>query len=268
MSEAGTKSTMPRAFLFCTIYVPRNEKPQAISRINSWIKFYQGKKDLLGFRNIFLIDDGSAIEDIKDIAPGVNIIEPEAGLPEVLPEGISIFHFQKRLGRGKNCVFPGWWRSFTFSSKIAKKYNFDKLILCEPDAYIIRDRLFSYIKSVAKGWVSLWCPKHKFPESAIQVICKDSINKLEEMHEKGEALWNLDVIAERFLPFTKVEKRFIGDRYGEFLEKYPYDADYICQAWLNNSVMGRGSFPAIKITLSRKWKRIKTNFKKLTGRKQ
>lgn len=66
-----------------------------------------------------------------------------------------------------------------------------------------------------------------------------------------------NVMAERFLPFTKIEKKFIGDGYGEFLKKYPFDADYVCQAWLATSVMERGSFPAFFITLSRKWKRIK-----------
>ncbi|MFA6282202.1 MAG: hypothetical protein WCY05_06870, partial [Candidatus Omnitrophota bacterium] len=143
------------------------------------------------------------------------------------------------------------------SAKIAKKYNFDKLILCESDAYIIRPRLFSYIKAQAGGWVAFWCPKHKFPESALQVISKDYMARLESLYEEGEKLWMREVFAEKFLPFTKIEKRFIGDRYGEFLKKYPFDADYICQAWLSTSVMERGAFPAIFITLSRKWKRIK-----------
>lgn len=261
MIKFGKRRIVQRAFIFCSIYILKSERKQTLSRINSWIEFYQNKKDLLGFENIFLIDDGSSLEDLKDAGFKANIIDADTALPENLPEGLTIFHFKNHLGRKEMCIFPGWWRSFTFSSKIAKKYNFEKVILCESDAYIIRRRLLSYVKSLASGWTALWCSKHKFPESSFQVICSDSLSKLENLYESGEELWTSDMMAERFLPFTKVEKRFIGDRYGEFLEKYPFDADYVCQAWLGMSVMEKGSFPAISITLSRKWKKIKRGFR-------
>lgn len=151
MAKVSKGHRTSRAFIFCTLYIPESEKKQALSRINNWIRFYQSKKDLLGFENIFLIDDGSSIQDINDIDVKINIIESDIELPDVLPEGVTIFHFKKHLGKGNDCIFPGWWRSFTYSAKIAKKYNFDKLILCESDAYIIRPRVFSYIKSLATG---------------------------------------------------------------------------------------------------------------------
>ena len=80
------------------------------------------------------------------------------------------------------------------------------------------------------GWTALWCLVTHFPESAIQVIAGDAIRKFADLprthpHEK--------LIGREFelqLPFDMVEKRFIGDRYGEYPAFVPGNAEYAVQA--------------------------------------
>jgi len=67
------------------------------------------------------------------------------------------------------------------------------------------------------------------PEAAIQVIAEDQFAATQRFVDLGfhEAS---RVMPEKSLPFTRVEKGFYGDRYGEFRARgIPRTADYACQ---------------------------------------
>jgi len=67
------------------------------------------------------------------------------------------------------------------------------------------------------------------PEAAIQVIAEDQFAAMQRFVDLGfhEAS---RVMPEKSLPFTRVEKGFYGDRYGEFRARgIPRTADYACQ---------------------------------------
>lgn len=200
------------------------------ARWERWGQYYSERKELFGAERLVLIDDGSPLQYVP---AGIRVVDADSPLPEELPDGPVMFRFNQNYGRQSSDIFPGWWRSFTFSSQIAKKYSFSRIIHCESDAYVVSHRLASYIERTTAGWVAFWCPRYEFPETAIQVICEDSFASLESFYKLGEDFWyqreGLVGLAEQILPF-RVEKRFIGDRYGEYMEHYPSDADYVCQS--------------------------------------
>jgi hypothetical protein len=222
-----------RSFIFCTSYLRPGTRRGATERWDKWLRYYSRRSHLFGAERLFLIDDGTAP---GDITLPVSVVCADRELPTVLPEGAVMFRFSDHLGRSSPICYPGWWRSFTFASQIAWKYAYPKIIHIESDAYIISRRLAEYIRALSSGWTTLWCPRWRFPETCIQVICRAEIRTLGRHYRAGRALWCSDQdpcgCAEYVLPFTDVCRRFEGDRYGESGPGYPDTADYVCQARL------------------------------------
>ncbi len=215
------------SFIFCTSFISNLSDSCSSKRWKRWIQFYDARKHLFGAERIILIDDGSPPENIPR---NIHVIDADMPLPDKLPDRPVMFRFQRHYGRQSLNVFPGWWRSFTFSSQIANRYSLSKIIHCESDAFVLSTHLASHIKTLSTGWTALWCPRFNFPESAIQVIYSDSLGMLGNFFRYGKTLWFQEVFPERILPFTRIETGFKGDRYGEYRDDYPDDADYACQS--------------------------------------
>ncbi|OGC23695.1 hypothetical protein A2291_04250 [candidate division WOR-1 bacterium RIFOXYB2_FULL_42_35] len=215
-----------KTLIFCTSYTDND--PQ---RYQNWINYYYPKINELGAEQLLLIDDGSKITDLD---PKLKVIKAEGPLPDTLESSLNMIHFRDNLGRTALLTYPGWWRSFTFSVKLAQKYSFDKIIHIESDYYVVSQKLIDYLKKIESGWTALWSETYRFPETAIQVICKDAFADLEKFYNKGVEFYQENkFFAEQKLPFTKVEKGFMGDRYGENPNLLPTDipqnADYVGQ---------------------------------------
>lgn len=193
-----------------------------LQRYQKYLDYYKSRYYKFGALNLLFLDDGSERKYLDLLKIPIFLSEE---LPESLPE-ISIITFLSHLGRPTAYDLKGWWRSFLMSPHIVEKYGFDKLVIVESDAYVFSDKLFKYIEEISTGWVVLWCPRHRFPEPSIQVITKDSF---EEM-KKVVSTCVKDKIAEHVLPFTFIEKGFKGDRYGEYQDFIPDDADFSCQS--------------------------------------
>ena len=194
--------------IFCTSYL----NGENIIRYKKWADYYHSKMGLFKASNLFLIDDGSPFISIDE---RIDVIKSN-DLPDTLINDINLFHFENRLGRLSVRKYPGWWRSFTFSLQLAKKYNIDKLIHIESDFYIVSREMIDYIAKISSGWTAFYSRFYKFPETAIQVICKDSYSELNEISNKAAELnYKFKRRAEDILPFTRIEKKFYGDRFGE-----------------------------------------------------
>ncbi|MDG7001213.1 MAG: hypothetical protein JRN15_19120 [Nitrososphaerota archaeon] len=218
--------------MFCTSFFDIGSEAYS-SRWNRWLDYYMPRMRCLGADRIFIIDDGSSPGNIN---LNVSIVDADRALPANIPEGVVVFRFQEHLGRQSVFCFPGWWRSFTYCCQIAKAYSFCKIIHIESDAFVLTGRMASYISSLSDGWTALWCPRYKRPETAIQVICSDSLSILEKYYHAGIALWSKRVCAELVLPFSRVESHFIGDRYGEYTSIIPDGADFSAQTTLHMSL--------------------------------
>ncbi len=255
MRENGT-------LLFCTSYIPSVADPSGfggLARWRKWIDYYTDRKLQFGADRFALIDDGSPLENLS--LP-VTIVSADRPLPEELPSGVLLFRFEAHLGRHSMYRFPGWWRSFTFASELQRAYRFRKLIHVESDAYVISPRLAAHLKALDQGWTAFLQAQYRsrlarwrYPraasltpwenlkqkisyslkpapiaESAIQVICADYFKQLAELWSAGPEFWGREMMAEAVLPFSSVDSRFIGNRYGESSDAYPAGVDFVTQA--------------------------------------
>jgi hypothetical protein len=153
----------------------------------------------------------------------------------------TCFEFEKKFGpvvenlqphypRKEMLYYPNVWRAYWFIKRLLEGGPYEKVIYIATDAYILSQRLADYIEGLDSGWTALWSPKYNFSEPCIQVIthCKE----FEEFFagECDPFKYNGQV-EECVLPFTHIEKGFVGDRYGEFEPPNLYnpDMDYYTQ---------------------------------------
>ncbi|KKO65382.1 hypothetical protein VM94_00917 [Janthinobacterium sp. KBS0711] len=158
-----------------------------------------------------MIDDASPFLPPADI---INTVSHNAPLASNDDKNL-IIRFDNNLGRQSGADYPGWWRSFLHSVKVANELGVDKIIHIESDAYIMTPRLVNFINEIESGWNVLWSPRYRFPETAIQVICRDQFEIFEKLKDNHPD-YSFPDIAERLLPFTTVHKQFKGDRYSDF----------------------------------------------------
>ncbi|NLR68662.1 hypothetical protein HGH92_30445 [Chitinophaga varians] len=200
-----------KAFLFCTSYIA--DRGQHVpGRYMKYISFYQSRLAALGAEHLFLVNDGRA--HIDKIAGSMTAVISAETLPDQhLMPGTYMISFEKGLGRPSIDDHCGWWRSFVFSYTIARRYGFDKIIHVESDFFLLSERLLSFIRSISSGWHSLWSSSCKWPESGIQIICKDRFEELFVASEQARSLgYNSYYPAEHTLPFSAVHRHFLGDR--------------------------------------------------------
>ncbi len=213
-----------RTLVFCTAFTS-----PAGDTFNSWNMRYRIWVDSIqrsdiAADQILLIDDGS--ETLPDWKDTKIIHEGEKFACEA---NIVFYHFNQRLGRNAVSDFPGWVRSFFFAAQYARVNGFTRLVHIESDAFLISQRMQDYANSINDGWVTLWCPRHDRPESGIQIIAGSGLQTFNTWAQKPYQAFK-GLVIEKTLPFTHVERRFQGDRYGEALDFVPRTAEWCMQA--------------------------------------
>lgn len=196
-----------RTLLFCTAYFNNN-----LDRYIEWINYY---KNIFPEYDLLLVHDGPiSEEDIKEILNGSQNAVTED----------DFIYFEDKLPRNDH-IFPGWWRSFITATKYYGILNYDKIVHIESDAYILSKRMIDFIKNQNESWTVPISRKYGFPESAIQIICKDCFYLIENLPDE----FDFHCIVEMYLPFKFHAVNFVGDRYGETGQLPPYKIDYVCQ---------------------------------------
>ena len=215
MSSPSPRKTL----VFCTAYAPTRDLWERRYRV--WLDAIL--RSQLKHDQILIVDDGSPV--LPDWPDTVITGETMPMRPEA---PVSLFHFRDNLGRPRDTYFPGWLRSFFFAAAYARLFGFDKIVHIESDAFLITPRVQAYFNSVTEGWVALWCPRYGMPESGLQIVAGSAIERCAAFGRRSFDTPDADVI-EKVLPFTHVETGFIGDRYGEYQDHIPRDADYVMQ---------------------------------------
>ncbi|CAG1009413.1 hypothetical protein BURK1_03657 [Burkholderiales bacterium] len=209
-----------RTLLFCTSYSYDAHAWRARQR--RWLDYHLAlplKRDA-----VFLIDDASPF--VPD-DPDVRVLD---ALPPQLPAGPAafVYRFGEHEGRIGVAGHRGWWRSFLFSLEIARTYGFGRIVHVESDAFLLSRRIVDRINAIGDGWTAFWCPLYGFAESGLQVIAADRFDDMAAIAARG-----LDELTKKFaehtLPFTRVERAYAGNRYGENRGRAPGYADYACQ---------------------------------------
>ncbi len=210
--------------VFCTSFA---QTPQVWDgRYLRWLNAIRTSE--LKYDRILIVDDGSPI---LPNWPDIFIEEDGADKsPKDFSTELVLYHFQKTLGRNSVFDFEGWYRSFAFAGKYAHQNGFDKVIHIESDSYLIGTRVRDYFNKFEEGWAALWCPLYSgYPESAIQVVAGSAIARFAEIERTHP---HESLIGRQFelqFPFDIVERRFNGDRYGEYLPFIPGNAEYAVQ---------------------------------------
>ena len=228
-----------KTLIFCTSFFDSEELYQ--KRYQKWIDYYN-HHPFTNDKHMYLIDDCSDLDLITD--DRVHIINEDHidSSQELNKINIYSFNIRKGLNWSHNSANnEGWWRSFSASLDIAEKFNYEKIIHIESDAFLISKRMFNYIDSLKTGWTALWANKYYFPESCIQVICKDQFDSFRDFSSCGSHELSLKGLAEKVIPFTNVERRFVGDRYGEKINEQLDGLDYFCQTKLDTIITAESS---------------------------
>ena len=213
-----------RTLVFCTAHA---EDPSVWNnRYRPWVDAILNSA--LGAYQILLVDDGSTSlpgwPDTHIIS--VDVLGDAFDAP--LRGPVLLAHFRDRRGRTDILNFPGWHRSFCFAALYAQRHQFDRVIHIESDAFVISRRAQDFLANYADGWAALWAARYDMPESAIQVAAGQGVLAMAHFaRQPYDAL--IGQSHERTMPFTAVEKQFQGDRYGEFSNEIPHDADYAAQ---------------------------------------
>lgn len=216
----GTPGPRPKTLIFCTSYATTPD--QWNERYRRWLRAIRSSD--LEYNDILIVDDGSPV--LPDW-PEAEICTDENA--EVRPAKLLIYHFQEHLGRKAVFNFAGWYRSYAFAGRYAHAQGYEKVIHLESDTFLIGSRIQRYCNEVADGWTALWCPRHSFPECTIQVIAGDAVRRFAEIEHTHPHERLIGREFELQLPFDRVEKRFTGDRYGEYLPFVPGNAEYAVQ---------------------------------------
>lgn len=208
-----------KTLLFCTAYLSNADKWH--NRYARWLAVHT--RIPLSYDAVFMFDDASPCRP-DDAA--IHVID---ALPAALaPRGVYLYRFADHVGRVDVGQFPGWWRGFAFAVDVAERYGFEKMVHVESDAFLLSGELVDYVNALDSGWTALWCPRYRFPEVNIQVICADRFGAMRAA--TAQALANAGrQMPEITLPFTHVEQGFAGDRYAEYRSDIPEDADYAAQ---------------------------------------
>lgn len=200
---------MKTALVF-TCYLDSEENyKKSVKFVNHYKKFI--KYDIIG------LDNNSSAETIKRFQDETNIV---------------IISFDKHLPRDSHLSYPYLWRAVYYLKELLKGYQ--KIVYMDNDFYVLSGTLMKYVDNLDSGWTTFWCARHQFPETGCHIIvkgCKEYDNFVASndfMEHNGKTM-------EKVLPVTKVEKGFIGDRYGE-MEKPPLsiEVDFWAQAKLED----------------------------------
>ena len=201
-----------KTLLFCTAYAESHEVWN--DRYKTWYDYYKSSK--IVHDKIMIFDDCSPIK------------------PTWITKD-NFYTFHTHLGRASGCDYEGWHRSFQAAIFYARDNGFTKIIHAESDAFFLSKKIIEFINSLNNGWHSLWCPRHNFPESALQIICPDKIEEAIKFMLRSYNDFRGNPI-EGMFPYNS-HKEFIGDRYGEYLDYIPQNADYSMQT--SSSMIGK-----------------------------
>ena len=223
-----------KTFLFCTSYF--DNEADYRHRYSKWAAYYSNI-ELTKDKPVLMIDDGSDLSLVEEEHFAVIKASDITEDTKFNTEKVNFITFDEKAPlhhEGQAANSAGWWRSYLFSLEIAKKLNFEKIIHVESDLYLISVKIREFIDSQEEGWASFLCNKYHWPESSLQIICKDQFEEFETLSKDLNAL-GLTMIdeargpAENLIPFSTLLAGFNGSRYGETMVAQMAGMDYFAQ---------------------------------------
>lgn len=213
-----------KTLLFCASFA--NSKESWNHRWRRWVDHHSSVGLL--FDQILIVDDGSPV--LPDWTDYSIITDFSDTLPE---SKVVIYQYKDNLGSREVFDYPGLYRSLSTGIAYAVKYGFNKVLNIESDAFVLSQQLVKYINEIDNDWLAMWDHHFQIPELGINVAAGSGLKVCSSVFEQSYEIYKGKML-EVELPFTRIEKNFVGARYGEFLNSVPEDADYanqIDQLW-------------------------------------
>lgn len=195
-----------------------------LARTVRYLDYYVPLYAEIGFEDIWLCDNASSWESIRKLY------------------GARVYRFDECLRKGEGYDYPYVWRGIYFLRELMRM-GYEKVIYVETDAFIVSPRLADFIRDRDSGITTLWSPHWNFPAAEITVFCADAFPALLQYFGTPWQERNLRrLVYENDLPYTHVEKKFTGDRYGELGNPGQQPGtDYYTQAPLNTPLRFGGT---------------------------
>lgn len=182
-----------------------------------YLNYYLKLKEKLGFNRIEFADNASSMHK-------VNLLK------DLFQRELTIFRYAEHLGKEKQPHDNDYnyvWRAFYHIEALFNIY--DKVILIDSDTFIVSPQMARYIRNCEKGWETFWIPMYDFASAEIQILNRDALQTLKKFvstpYEKRNG-----TLMEKELPYTKINRNFVGNRYGELRLQQPKEADFYSQA--------------------------------------
>jgi hypothetical protein len=214
-----------KTLLFAPCYLDGNDR---LERNLKWLEYYT-KLPSLKFDEILLVDNASS-EANKKI------------LKEKFPQ-VTLIECKVHLGRPRMNQYGYWYSAFGKAAKYALENGFEKIVHIDSDVFLFTDRIVDHVNSYGSGWSAFWCGIHNYPETIFQLIAgREHLAHLYEHMTRDFLSYYPNEMAETHIPFTEINKDFIGDRYPErhiFTQDPSWD--YCGQVPVSMKVKWRGS---------------------------
>ena len=146
-------------------------------------------------------------------------------------QGAAVMRFSKEYRREGLLGYPYAWRAIAMLGTILRDWEYERVVFIENDFFVCSQRLLDWADQQT-GLACLWTPQYSIPESAFIVLTKcdeyDAFVRAMPWQERTGVL-------EQVVPWTHVEKGFLGDRY-EGGPPPPYGIDFAAQLKFEDSI--------------------------------
>jgi hypothetical protein len=152
---------------------------------------------------------------------------------------VTLYTRPVRLGRKDVWTYPGNWRNLATIMGMAQEFNFERVLYIEWDFQVYSKRMVDFIAGMKGGLQTFWCPRFEMAEAAFMCVGPDYYEQVKDVATLMQAVeWVTDKhqSMEFVLPWTDVHKDFVGERYPEFGEAIPENADFCAQFDFNTGI--------------------------------
>jgi hypothetical protein len=175
------------------------DSEERIQRNIKWLEYYIPLQDKLGYDDIVMVDNASPNENLNALS---------SAFPQV-----KFIKKTDRIERVGHLGYEYWYRAFREAIRYARNHAYNKIIHIDSDGFLLSNRICEDVKNLNSGWNCYWCEAHKFPDTIFQIIGSDQIDNAYNFMSTGYLPHYGKRQAEDIVPFTNVNKSFIGDRY-------------------------------------------------------
>jgi hypothetical protein len=192
-----------------------------------WWNYYRVHREAMDVTHFAAFNDGDKNLPVELFVRMQNANSP-ASYDPFSENCLNLVYWPDHIGFGDppNLHRRGFWRNVFKAVEVCQQQDFDRMILIEADTLIMGPDMLFEIGKTTTGATAYWCPAHGIPESSICIFGKDKFQALadfasdERRRDKG---------FESGMDWTEVRKHRVGDRYPEWTQSIPTNAEYCVQ---------------------------------------